>query len=73
MEGQGLDLAQDRGMWWAVLSDVMNLQVPCLFVCKCVPYCCHRVSTQLQINIYTVYITSYWAERYMKWDMCFGA
>jgi hypothetical protein len=23
-----------------------------LFVCKCVPYCCHRVSTKLRLNIY---------------------
>jgi len=22
-----------------------------LFVCKCVLYCCHRVATQLQLNI----------------------
>jgi hypothetical protein len=30
-----------------------------LFVCKCVLYCCHRVSAQLQLNIYVYIFISY--------------
>ena len=36
----------------AVCSEIHTTVLFCvLFVCKCVLYCCHRVATQLQLNI----------------------
>jgi hypothetical protein len=48
-----------------VLCIIVSIVLFCtLFVCKCVLYYCHRVSTQLQLNV--SYITSY-----MLYDIVF--
>ena len=41
-----------------------------LFMCKCVLYYCHRVSTQLQLNIsyhiiFVTAVTSHWNQKYL--------
>src|SRR5215510_6363991 len=47
---------------WAFNFFIMYVPFSVLFVCKCVLYCCHRVSNQLRLNIY--HIISY------QYEMC---
>jgi hypothetical protein len=45
-----IDVAQD--IIFLSLYYAYCLGASVLFVCKCVMYCCHRVSTQLRLNIH---------------------
>ena len=41
-------------MYFCVLCIICFVTFPVLFVCICVLYYCHQVTTQLQLNIYYV-------------------
>jgi hypothetical protein len=41
-------------MYFCVLCIVCFVAFPVLFVCICVLYYCHRLATQLQLNIYNI-------------------
>jgi hypothetical protein len=48
--------------FFCVLCIVYFVTFPVLFVCKCVLNICHRVATQLQLNIYYHHHTFWWTK-----------
>jgi hypothetical protein len=59
------DTARTLPNFCVVLCIVCFVSFPVLFVCKCVLYYCHRVTTQLQLNISYIYYTIYHTKSYI--------
>jgi hypothetical protein len=53
-----------------VLYILFSLSFSVLFVCICVPYYCHRVSTQLQLTNISYHIIYYIISYIKRWRTC---
>jgi hypothetical protein len=42
-----------------------------LFVCKCVMYCCHRVSSQMRVNIHICQTARFSKKKLRNIELCF--
>ena len=61
--------SQRQGMARTLPKLIMSFCV--LFVCKCVLYCCHQVSTQLQLTNISIYVTYNWYSLMHPWSVHF--